>query len=110
MLGVATRIARLLPWVGLIFYGAGIYGYYSRWLDGGWRFKRPTIGFAVEDVLGFGFWPTWSIIAVLMAVILTLAYWAGLRRYLMLLIVLAFATLSVADYFLYGVLASQVPG
>lgn len=82
---------------------------YSAKLDKTLTYRRPAVAVAPEDVLGLGFWPTWMLLLVLTVAVNTVAYALGARRTeLTLAVVVAFVALSIVDYHLYGVLATQV--
>jgi hypothetical protein len=98
----------VLPWVVLGLYGALIADY-ARYLDSGLRYIEPSFPRAAEDVLGFGFWPTWVAFLILLAVFGALAYRSVTRRYVYFLSLTAtFLLASALDYFLYQTLSQQL--
>lgn len=108
-LRVIKKLAPLLPWVALAGYGLAILGEYSSTLDRHLVYRRPAIEIAPEDVLGFGFWPTWLIVLLLMIVINTWSFFLGARSVgALIAVVVVFLALSILDNYLFGVLSSQV--
>ena len=79
-------------------------------MDGSLKYIRPQIPAAPEDILGFGFWVPWLIVAVWFAIACVLSYRLGLQRKVgyWLPLLCAFGLLSVVDSYLYGVLERQV--
>ncbi len=96
------------------FFVLGAYalllGEYRRNLDGDLNYIRPAIPGAREDILGFGFWVTWALIAAWFWVAAFLSFQFGLQRRASYWVPLfcAFALLSIGDLYLYGVLERQV--
>lgn len=106
---VASAALRWHPFIVLVAYGIFVVGY-TRYLDGHLKYKRPLIPAAPEDVLGFGFWVPWLIVATWFSTACILSYHFGSQRrssYWALLLC-AFGLLSVLDFYLYGVLERQV--
>jgi hypothetical protein len=103
------KLVPLLPWTALTWYGVDMLFSYSTTLDKTLTYRKPAVAVAPEDVLGLGFWPAWAIVAVLVLALSTLAYALGARKIWMMAAVAAvFAALSLVDYYLFCVLASQV--
>lgn len=102
------KLSQILPWAVLILYGRLIYSEYSTKLDRNLIYHSPTSGFAVEDALGFGFWPTWFIMLILVVIANALAYFLGMKRYIIIVIFIVFTVLSAIDYYLYNMLAAQI--
>jgi len=104
-IAMAVWIALLVP----VLYAIESAFFYTRYLD--WRldFVRPKLGFAPEDVLGFGFWVTWTIFFVLFVTASALALRSGRqhRSYLVWAAV-AFLVVSVVDFALFSRLQEQV--
>jgi hypothetical protein len=97
------------PLIVLIAYGI-LVSSYRHHLDGNLKYIRPPIPAAPEDVLGFGFWVPWFIVAAWFLIACILSYQFGLQRrtsYWSLLLS-AFGLLSVLDFYLYGALERQV--
>ena len=95
MLGsVGRRLATLLPWVALAWYGLQMYSDYSANLDKTLTYRRPAVAAAPEDVLGLGFWPTWGLVLALMVAVNMLAYALGARRAgILIAVIVVFAAL-----------------
>lgn len=58
-------------------------------------------GQAIEDILGFGWWPIWFLVAVVQAVLLAIAFrcYAPLgKRFVVPMLLVAFAVASLLDY------------
>jgi len=96
-------------WVGLVGYGLTILIHYSAVLDRHLVYKQPAVDAAVEDVIGYGFWPTWAVMACVMLALLALSHALGARQWRSKVTILAiFIILSAGDYFLYAELTSQL--
>ena len=97
------------PLVVLVAYVVLI-GSYHRYLDSSLTYIRPPIPAAPEDILGFGFWVPWLIVAVWFAIACLLSFrFASQRRVSYWVpIFCAFSLLSVTDFYLFGVLERQV--
>lgn len=97
-----------LPWAVLAIYGLLIADY-VRYLDADLHYIKPRFPRAAEDVLGFGFWPTWAAALFLLALFGLLAYKNATKRPMYFLSLLAvFVVASALDYFLYRTLADQL--
>ena len=96
-----------MPWVVLTVYGV-LVSDYARHLYANLDL-RPHLPGAVEDILGFGFWPTWTVVFVLLALFGALAYRNATKRSAYFLPLLAvFVGGSVLDYVLYRTLFKQL--
>ena len=91
-----------LPTVVLLGYGWFVVTTYSPYLNWQLQLRSPDLAGLPEDVVGFGFWMWWPPIALLFAFALTSALATIERRArLAIILVSAFAVLSVADYYLH---------
>lgn len=105
------RLVMYLPWVVIVSYAAVIFLSYGQWLDSSLKYKPSAIRMAPEDVLGFGFWVSWAISLVLFSTSMLLVHFSfGKKTIRTWLTTGFFLGLSVADYFLYGLLEKQVLG
>jgi len=86
--------------VVLLLYTSLIAGY-RRYLDVNLKYIRPAIPAAPEDILGYGFWVPWLIVAVWFAVACVLSYRLGLQRKLGYWLPLwcAFGLLILVDFY-----------
>lgn len=83
---------------------------YRRYLDSGLKYVPPKLPAAPEDVLGFGFWVPWLIFATWFSLACFLSYRFGMQRKTgyWVAVFCGFGLLSVADFYLYGLLERQV--
>jgi len=97
------------PFVVLVAYGFLVIDY-QRYLDGSLKYIRPNMPAAPEDILGHGFWVPWLILVAWFALACFLSYRFGMQRKTgyWVVVVCGFVLLSVADFYLYGVLERQV--
>jgi hypothetical protein len=108
-IGLSTL--RWHPVVVLLIYGILIADY-RRHLDGSLRYIRPNLPAAPEDVLVFGFWVPWLLVAFWFGIACVLSYRLGAQRRAgyWLLLLSTFSLLSVLDFYFFGVLERQVVG
>ena len=107
---IALAALKLHPFAVMGAYVFLGYDQYHRYLDSGLKYIRPKLPAAPEDILNVGFWVPWIVVAVWFALACFLSYRVGMQRkagYWAVLI-FAFGLLSVADFYLYGVLERQV--
>ena len=105
------RLATHLPWVVIVSYAAVIFSSYGQLLDSSLKYQSSVARMAPEDVLGFGFWVSWVISLILFSTSILLAHFSlGKKSISTWLTTGLFLGLSVADYFLYGLLEKQVLG
>jgi hypothetical protein len=106
---VRTRMAVGVTVLVLLAYVAECAIYYGRYLNRSLDFVPPSRPFAIEDVLGFGFWLTWLFFVV--AFIGAASYWWRVRattpRYLLFAIT-AFVLVTLVDVMLYMTLQRQI--
>jgi hypothetical protein len=97
------------PVLVLVVYGILISGY-RRYLGPGLKFIRPNLPAAPEDILVFGFWVPWLLVALWFGVACTLSYRLGVQRKATYWapMLCGFVLLSILDFYLYGVLERQV--
>jgi hypothetical protein len=99
------------PWLVLVGYAWLMFESYSDKLDLHLKYREPSVPAAPEDVLGFGFWLPWMIIATFFAFALAIAVVARKRKmYFAMFVGSIFLLLSAADLFLYRTLERQVGG
>lgn len=108
MRNATVKLYLLLPWIVLVLYGVLLVEY-ARYLDGHLIYVKPVIAAAPEDVIGFGFWPTWAAAFILLVGTSFLAFRNAIRRpaYFILLAGM-FLLISMVDYFLYETLFRQL--
>lgn len=102
------RLSGVLPWGVLAAYCVLVVDY-LRYLDTGLQYAKPMFARSPEDVLGFGFWPIWTGMLVLLVATGALAYGSVRRRapYFISLVTM-FVVVSAVDYYLYQTLATQL--
>jgi len=99
-----------LPVMALVGY-ATLVADYRRNLDSNMSYIQPALAAAPEDVLGFGFWPTWTLALAVLILLCTLAYrFATHAKAYYVAVAVTFALLSAADFTLYHSLEKQVLG
>jgi len=105
----ASAALKWHPFLVLVAYACLIAGYH-RYLDSGLNYVRPQMPAAPEDILGFGFWIPWLIVAVWLAMACLLSYRLGLQRrvWYWLPLLCGFGFLSIIDFCLFVVLERQV--
>jgi hypothetical protein len=105
----ATSLLKWHPFAVVIAY-AVLMSDYRRYLDSHLEYIAPPIPAAPEDILGFGFWVPWLIVALWFVVACTLSYQLGSQHKLAywLPLLCIFGILSIADFWLYSVLERQV--
>lgn len=97
-----------LPWTVLAVYSVLITDY-ARYLDSHLQYVKPRFPRAPEDVLGFGFWPTWVAVLILLTLFGALAYRRATKRPVYFVsLVAVFVVASILDYLLYRTLSEQV--
>ena len=106
------RIGRLLL-LGLPYLVLGVYVDmlldYSRHLDRNLHYLRPPLPEVPEDILGFGFWFTWSIYLALSLIACAIAYKSTTKKRTYFMVFgFCFAVLSIIDFRLYKALSTQV--
>ena len=104
-----ARVAIALTFLVLIGYGAETAVYYGRYLNSSLLFVSPARPFAIEDVLGFGFWLTWLFFVVMFSA--AAIYWWRIRATKLsqlLWVVGLFLVMSAIDFTLYRSLEQQV--
>lgn len=92
-----------LPGLVLLGYGLFIARMYWPYLNGHLRLRSPALAGLPEDIIGFGFWMWWPLIALLLLLFLALAlFLSGTQRrlYVGASFLGIFALLSIADYLL----------
>ena len=109
MITFLKKTASILPWLCLLGYGIIISVHYSQFLNKHLIFLKPKYDYAIEDILGFGFWVTWGVITIIIFSINLASYLVDTKNIRMLTIAMAiFLIMSILDYYLYRVLSSQV--
>ena len=106
---VVLTVIKWHPFLVLVAY-TFLVADYRRNFDGNLRYIAPQFPAAPEDILGFGFWATWLVVAAWFVLACFLSYRFGMERkawYWVPLLALFFL-LSVVDFYLYGALARQV--
>jgi hypothetical protein len=106
------QIGRLLL-LGLPYLVFGIYADllldYSKYLDRNLRYMPSAVAGVPEDILGLGFWFTWSIFLAFFLTACAIVYKTTTRkRTYFAVVALCFAVLSIIDYWLYDALSRQV--
>ena len=106
------QIGRLLL-LGLPYLVLGLYVDllldYSRHLDRDLHYLRPAVPEVPEDILGFGFWFTWSIFLALSLIACAVVYKTTTRKRTYFIVFgFCFAVLSIIDFRLYDALSMQV--
>jgi hypothetical protein len=99
---VSIRLASLaLPALVLLGYGWFIATLYRPYLDWNLRLRSPDLAGLPEDVIGWGFWIWWPVMAALFGLALAVTLWAVRRRTCVAISFLSlFAVLSIVDYLL----------
>lgn len=99
----------LVPWIITAIYGVTMIRHYSTYLDANLVYVPRFVG-SREDVLGFGFFPTWLFFLVpwLISQSIAVALRATGNKAL-IAAVAAFLVVSGSDYWFYSILESQVP-
>jgi hypothetical protein len=101
-----TRTTRILLFAVFVLASVALTGILVRdWLRVAYSSDAQLLaqfrGAAFEDVVGFGFWPSWVGFAALELLLLSAA-WAVARvepyRYAAVVLAIAFAIVSLADY------------
>ena len=91
------------PALVLLGYGWLIVRNYWPYLNAQLQLRSPDLAGLPEDVIGFGFWMWWPLIALLFTIALTGALAAAERRVRAAVILVGtFTLLSGVDYYLYG--------
>lgn len=91
-----------LPAIVLVGYGLFIVMTYSPYLNWQLQLRSPELAGLPEDVIGFGFWMWWPLVALSFAFALTSALAAIERRgRIATILVSVFIVMSVADYYLH---------
>lgn len=106
---LVSLILNTFPFAALALYAVRLADY--RWfLDAHLQYIPPKLPVAPEDVLGFGFGVTWLFLALCFGCACFLSYRFGTQRKTgyWLAAVAGFGWLSLADFWLYGVLERQV--
>ncbi|GAA0301699.1 hypothetical protein GCM10009087_09360 [Sphingomonas oligophenolica] len=72
----------------------------------------PQPGAAIEDIVGFGFWPTWVFLTTLLAVLCGLSYCVGRQRqrWYWAILALAFVALTSVDAIYADILETKLLG
>lgn len=105
---VVSTLLLAIPWIVVVAYGLLIADY-ARYLDSALQYKQPVFPRALEDVLGFGFWPTWLAALALLAVSGAIAYKFAKRRVAYFASLAGvFLVLTGLDYFLYQTLSHHL--
>jgi len=96
--------------VVVALYSWMVVDHYTAYLDWHLRYVPHEIREAREDVLGFGFWPMWLMVFFIWLVFEIPAYLFASKRSLQLAVAgILFLIVSVADFYLAGILTAQVP-
>jgi hypothetical protein len=99
----------VLPWLVLAGYGVLLLVEYRRYLDSNLQYVKPVFPRAPEDVLGFGFWPTWGLVLALVVIFAVVAYRRATKRPAYFVCLAAvFLVLGAVDFYLYQTLSQQV--
>jgi len=82
---------------------------YSKHLDRNLHYLRPTLPEVPEDILGFGFWFTWSIFLALSLIACAIVCTTTTKKRTYFMVFgFCFAVLSIIDFRLYNALSRQV--
>ena len=100
-----------LPILGLGFYSWFVSKTCCEYIDASGRYSLPVMPFVPEDVLGFGFWPTWVIAFVVILGACGVAIRLSIRnRWYFIGIGVAFVAISSVDWHYADALKIQVLG
>lgn len=102
--------AAVLAFAVPIYYAVDSVFFYRRYLNWHLKYTPSPIPAAPEDILGFGFWVTWSVLFLvpfLIACTIAFRIQPARRAYLSWAAV-AFIVVSVADFILFDLLEKQV--